>query len=457
MSKPCLNGKCNNTQPGFSCSCFAGYTGQRCEIEIDECADNPCFLGVSCTDLVASFKCGPCPTGYTGDGENCTRVDGKNQPPKFDTPSLVYAILNKDFEILLNAEDDERHDLKFVLLSNGTFATAEITKRMLKISNVTKNGTVYIQVEDKMGAKSLLRLQVFVMKCPCKHDGECYQKQNVTYPVLPTDYYCQCHEQFSGSLCELRRNPCDKLPCFPGLQCSQDQNSDGYSCEQCPPLFEGDGKQCKREETEDQSTVRSEMKLTNRKWDEQLNIKTSMVYKNLESRLTVEIRDVYRSYAGFSYVLIERFRKGSIIVAFALIFSEKKVKDPLKPLKEAAETGKLGNTTFQIYAAKDEKQPGSGDDEILGIDETIFYVIVGVAVFLVLLIILAIYYCVKRKHKFKKAELKKKVFITSNNNARGIVFRQTDARVEGSVGEELDLKVFDNKVIRFDEEIKIQL
>ena len=34
QSKPCLNGTCNNEQPGFSCSCFAGYTGSRCEIEV---------------------------------------------------------------------------------------------------------------------------------------------------------------------------------------------------------------------------------------------------------------------------------------------------------------------------------------------------------------------------------------------------------------------------------------
>jgi hypothetical protein len=34
LSKRCLNGKCNNEQPGFSCSCFAGYTGDLCQNEV---------------------------------------------------------------------------------------------------------------------------------------------------------------------------------------------------------------------------------------------------------------------------------------------------------------------------------------------------------------------------------------------------------------------------------------
>ena len=34
LSKPCFNGACNNEQPGFSCSCFPGYTGDHCRNEV---------------------------------------------------------------------------------------------------------------------------------------------------------------------------------------------------------------------------------------------------------------------------------------------------------------------------------------------------------------------------------------------------------------------------------------
>ena len=36
VSKPCINGRCENKSPGFSCSCFAGYTGHVCDTEVIE-------------------------------------------------------------------------------------------------------------------------------------------------------------------------------------------------------------------------------------------------------------------------------------------------------------------------------------------------------------------------------------------------------------------------------------
>ena len=35
--------------PGFECDCDAGYTGDMCEVDIDECAPGPCLNGGTCT------------------------------------------------------------------------------------------------------------------------------------------------------------------------------------------------------------------------------------------------------------------------------------------------------------------------------------------------------------------------------------------------------------------------
>lgn len=36
------------------------------------CADSPCFSGVPCeTTIGGAFRCGRCPSGYTGDGVTC--------------------------------------------------------------------------------------------------------------------------------------------------------------------------------------------------------------------------------------------------------------------------------------------------------------------------------------------------------------------------------------------------
>ena len=77
------NGTCDfeefvgdNTGPFrlVGCNCSDEYEGTFCEIEVpDACADDPCADNVTCntTRNPFGFKCGPCPPGLTGNGENC--------------------------------------------------------------------------------------------------------------------------------------------------------------------------------------------------------------------------------------------------------------------------------------------------------------------------------------------------------------------------------------------------
>lgn len=85
-SNPCLNnGQCNDHIGGFTCKCTPGYTGKRCQIkvrrkhfecfvkgrntstnfnakQIDFCVSNPCPEGRQCNDHGNDYSC-DCPEG----------------------------------------------------------------------------------------------------------------------------------------------------------------------------------------------------------------------------------------------------------------------------------------------------------------------------------------------------------------------------------------------------------
>lgn len=73
VPEPCLNnGSCTDLFNLFSCTCVPGWTGERCQENVDECVLHPCVLGV-CRDLPGDYEC-ECPDGYAG--KNCQEEDG---------------------------------------------------------------------------------------------------------------------------------------------------------------------------------------------------------------------------------------------------------------------------------------------------------------------------------------------------------------------------------------------
>lgn len=67
----------------FLCVCAAGFTGPRCEVDVDDCKPNPCRLG-RCIDGPDSFSC-ICPPGMTGGPERL-------QSPEIEQRSCVKTV-----------------------------------------------------------------------------------------------------------------------------------------------------------------------------------------------------------------------------------------------------------------------------------------------------------------------------------------------------------------------------
>lgn len=61
------NGTCHNTVDGLNatCTCENGFTGYRCEIQVNECTSSPCANGATCIEEINAFRC-ECAPGYQG-------------------------------------------------------------------------------------------------------------------------------------------------------------------------------------------------------------------------------------------------------------------------------------------------------------------------------------------------------------------------------------------------------
>lgn len=72
--QPCAHGTCSlaAAPAGFACACERGWTGARCDADVDDCASAPCRNGGVCRDRLDAFLC-ECPAGWSG--PTCT--DGK--------------------------------------------------------------------------------------------------------------------------------------------------------------------------------------------------------------------------------------------------------------------------------------------------------------------------------------------------------------------------------------------
>ncbi|KAF6726235.1 Delta-like protein C [Oryzias melastigma] len=61
---PWTGAQCLDLMNQVTCRCPLGFTGSRCETNIDDCASRPCLNAGTCVDGVNNFTC-RCPLGFT--------------------------------------------------------------------------------------------------------------------------------------------------------------------------------------------------------------------------------------------------------------------------------------------------------------------------------------------------------------------------------------------------------
>ncbi|CAB4000968.1 neurogenic locus Notch [Paramuricea clavata] len=78
LDAACTSGSCQNggTCSNNKCSCKSGFTGNQCDVDVDECNEFPgiCQNKATCTNTKGSYAC-TCRAAYTG--TNCSiNIDG---------------------------------------------------------------------------------------------------------------------------------------------------------------------------------------------------------------------------------------------------------------------------------------------------------------------------------------------------------------------------------------------
>uniref|UniRef100_A0A2C9JCP8 Sushi, von Willebrand factor type A, EGF and pentraxin domain-containing protein 1 n=1 Tax=Biomphalaria glabrata TaxID=6526 RepID=A0A2C9JCP8_BIOGL len=173
----------------FTCVCTPGHTGRYCEVGIDECLSSPCQNGGSCLDKINDYQCF-CPTGYTGKQCNVTI------PP-----------CTKEICVHGTCQTMAVDDIRCVCNSGYAGPSCNVTYDLCSSH-------------------------------PCVHAYDCLDS--------PGNYTCSCRPGYTGRLCDVAINHCSPSPCLPHSACISLTSS--YYCK-CPGGWSG--KHCDNETTAD--------------------------------------------------------------------------------------------------------------------------------------------------------------------------------------------------------------
>ncbi|XP_065063187.1 protein jagged-1b-like isoform X2 [Rhopilema esculentum] len=202
---------------GFKCTCNPGWTGLRCETDIDNCAENNCQNGATCLNAFASYSC-LCRPGFKG--KYC-------ETNKDDCASMPCLNGGNCTDLVNDFECKCRDGWK------GKFCSSRISHCA---GNPCNNGghceddvtTFRCQCTSNWKGRTCSEPAAVCQPNPCRNGGVCLNNGGIAS--------CKCSEGFEGRRCEIDKDDCAQNPCFNEGVCVDGPN--WYRCK-CKPGFAG--------------------------------------------------------------------------------------------------------------------------------------------------------------------------------------------------------------------------
>ncbi|XP_028412381.1 uncharacterized protein LOC114535201 [Dendronephthya gigantea] len=293
---------------------------------------------------------------------NCSNADPEdyclaNRPPYITMPDRLYAVENSTFQLVINGTDPERYPLTYEVPSSVNISIVSYDKAQKKVQIfASKSGSISLKVIDYEDLAANHTLSIQVVSCPCQNGGTCRSNKNVSANLEEvSNFTCTCLKSFSGRLCE-NIDQCRNLPCFPRVNCSVTGDK-YYICGKCHPSMEGDGRNCKLILPNGAVAVVLTMTIiSGLSWNDDLLNKTSFIYKETTAEIEIQIIKAYSDTKQFLNVIVNSYRKGSVLVVEFQIVLKKMINDakydPVKLLRSLAKQNKFGRFTVEPHSVR---------------------------------------------------------------------------------------------------------
>ncbi|XP_030628051.1 von Willebrand factor D and EGF domain-containing protein [Chanos chanos] len=264
QSNPCGGGVCVDAVNGFHCQCPAGLRGPTCEEDVDECDGSPCFTGVQCVNSFGSYSCGPCPPDTQGNGSTCTMLttttpsstSTTSGPPAASSFTNVAAPPARTTFAEGGHSETQRASSKpsvpEPVSSTGHRAERLTNRTILLIPHSSVESSERAEQQRQEQRAQVAEPAGLWVEVGVKVKGQDTGGEQLCLSLSAGGLTFLSYQSSSSSCSQPRLSNalnattrCANRPCFPGVQCIDLRPPYvGFVCGRCPPGYRGNGRIC---------------------------------------------------------------------------------------------------------------------------------------------------------------------------------------------------------------------